>query len=88
MSKKTSILIIFLVVIAGILIFLAIRNEKGKVEEQGTKTLTPTAVPTIVPFASLSFSAPVQHLREFISSEEIMVVYLYTIEKPEIEAQL
>ncbi len=88
MPKKTSILIIFLVIIAGILIFLAISNERNKIGDQGKTSLTPTSVPTTVPFASLSFSAPILDLSDSRSTSETVDVILNTSGKPIFGAQI
>lgn len=88
MPKKTYILIVILVFIAGILIFVAIRNEQKKVEEQGPKTATPSVVPTIVPFATLSFPSPTMDLSDSKSTQESVDVLINTSGKPVFGAQV
>lgn len=58
MPKKTTLLIIILAIITGILIFVAMRSDQT---QNFTKNLTNTSTPTPVvvkPFASLGFSTP------------------------------
>ncbi len=87
MPKKTTILIVVLVILTGILIFLAIKNEKNKVEQKPT-TITPTSFPTVTPFASLMFSARTLDLSDSKSTEESVDVVINTNSKPVFGAQV
>lgn len=62
MPKKTTILIVILAVITGILIFLAVRSDQSQLLTGKNKPNPAPTVAKVQPYASLSFSLPVLDL--------------------------
>src|SRR4029079_19359590 len=87
MPKKTTVLILVLAIATGLLVFLAIRNERDK-DRQKPSTLTPSSAPTLSPFASLSFSAKTLDVSESQSNQESVDVVINTSGKPVFGAQV
>lgn len=82
MPKKTTILIIILAVITGILIFLAVRNDKTQeiVVKPQIPAVKPTAAPT--PYATLSFSVANLDLSTVAITTQTVDILIDTNGKP------
>lgn len=74
MPKKTTILIIILAIITGILIFVAVRSDQT--QELGKRiTNTATATPIVIrPFASLYFSTPLIDISNGVTAQKVDIV--------------
>lgn len=74
MPKKTTILIIILALITGILIFVAVRSDQS--QELGRKIMnSATATPVVIrPFASLSFSTPVIDISNGATAQKVDII--------------
>lgn len=87
MNKKTLILIIVLALVTGILMFLAITNDKRRTGESPIG-ISPTAEPSMAPYANLSFSADTLDLTTSNSTTESVDVIIDTKGKPVFGAQI
>lgn len=72
MPKKTTILIIILAVITGILILVAVRTDQTQ-EKKLTTPATPTPV-IIKPYAVLSFSTPLLDASKGLASQKVDII--------------
>lgn len=85
MPRKTTILIVVLAAITGLLIFLAVRNESGPSQNSSnTSTPQPTAVE---PYATLGFSKSVLDLSN-LPSNQVVDIVIDSSEKPVAGAQI
>lgn len=82
MPKKTTILIIILAVITGILIFLALRNDKTQeiVVKPNLPTVKPTTTPA--PYATLSFSVANLDLSTVAINSQTVDILIDTNNRP------
>lgn len=87
MPKKTSILILALALTTLVLIFLAVKNERDKKVIEDV-TAFPTAIPTLAPFASLSFASESVDLSGSKSAQKTIDVIIDTKGKEVSGAQL
>lgn len=74
MPKKTTILIIILAIITGVLIFVAVRSDQT--QEFGKKVMnTATATPVVIrPFASLYFSTPLIDITRGTTAQKVDIM--------------
>ncbi len=74
MPKKTTILIIILAIITGILIFVAVRSDQS--QELGKKMInTATATPVVIkPYASLYFSTPLIDVTRGTAAQKVDII--------------
>lgn len=72
MPKKTTILIIILAIITGILIFVAVRTDQSQ-EKKVTSVASPTPV-IIKPYAMLSFSTKFLDASKGIASQKVDII--------------
>jgi hypothetical protein len=88
MPKKTTILILILAVITGVLIFLAVRNDKTQeiVVKPQLPTVKPTATP--MPYATLSFSVANLDLSTVAINTQTVDILIDTNGKPVFGAQV
>lgn len=85
MPKKTTILIVILAVITGVLIFLAIRSDQG---QQLLNIDTPTPTPNAVqPFAQVAFASPTVDASTGPTTQSVDVL-IDSAEKPVAGVQL
>lgn len=74
MPKKTTILIVILAIITGILIFVAVRSDQTQNLGKSVSN-TATATPVVIrPFASLSFSTPLLDVSKTTSAQKVDIV--------------
>lgn len=74
MPKKTTILIVILAIITGILIFVAVRSDQSQVTDQITGTAARPTPAATKPFASLSFSPPIIDAHSGPGTEKIDII--------------
>lgn len=88
MPKKTTVLIIILAVITGVLIFLAVRNDKT--QEIAVKPQLPVVKPTAVPapYATLSFSVANLDLSNVAINTQTVDILIDTNGKPVFGTQI
>lgn len=84
MPRKTTILIVVLAAITGLLIFLAVRNESGPFQTAVKTTPEPTAVE---PYATLGFQNPVIDVSSGSANQTADIV-INTSGKPTAGAQV
>ncbi len=74
MPKKTTILIIILAIITGVLIFVAIRSDQTQNLGKSVSN-TVTATPVVIrPFASLSFSTPLLDVSKSTPAQKVDII--------------
>lgn len=89
MPRKTTILIIILAIITGVLIYLAVTTEKTQnLVNQIIPSKTPPVVPTIAPYASLSFATPQLNLANSPLATQSVDILIDTNNKPAFGAQI
>lgn len=90
MPKKTTILIIILAIITGILIFLAVRSDKeqGLIDNSASNPTSTTNAEKIVPYATLAFSEPILDLSKNSVATQSVDITIDTSNKPVFGAQI
>ena len=88
MPKKTTILILILAIITGVLIFLAVRNDKTQeiVVKPNLPTVKPT--PVVTPTATLSFSVANLDLSTVAINTQTVDILIDTNGKPVFGTQI
>ena len=84
MPRKTTILIVILALITGVLIFLAVRSDQGQQLLNTDATPTPT---TIQPYASISFANGVVNASSGPTTQSVDII-IDTLDRPVAGAQL